>query len=110
MKVVSVLYENNDVRGYCDTCDYGATTIRDISIKYEDGSSWNFHMDVEGSEWDITESDWMVILANASSVEDIITAVKAKLHYLLSQDWLEKDIWYEYNGVKTYLTNDEGDK
>lgn len=110
MKITNIIYENNDTRGYCDTCDYGANTIRDMYIEYEDGTSWNFHMNVKGSDWGITESDWMLILVNSSSIEDIITAIKEKLQYILSQDWLEKDIWYEYKGVKTYLTKEEGDK
>lgn len=49
----------------------------------------------------------MLILCNSNSLDDIISSIKEKLSYELNQDWLEKDIYYEINGKRTYLSTKE---
>lgn len=106
-KIIKVDYENHDIKGHCNTCDYGYRTIRDMYLEYEDRTTFEFHMSIRGSDWGITESDWMLILCNSNSLDDIIANVKEKLSYELAQDWLEKDIYYEINGKRTYLSTKE---
>lgn len=107
LKIIEVNYENRDIHGGCPTCDYGSRTIREMYLKYEDGTTWEFHMDVKGLDWGISESDWILIICNANTLDDIIKGIKEKLSYILGQDWMEKEIYYEINGARTYLTGKE---
>lgn len=102
-EIIDVEYEINDIESYCKTCDYGARTVRDMALYYSDDTVWRFHMSISGSSYEISESDWILIICNAKSLDDIIEGVKKKLEYVLSQDWIDKEIYYEINDERTYI-------
>lgn len=105
MKIISVNYQNNDQRGGCDTCDYGSRYIKDMLITWEDNSTLAIHTDISCDGYDLTESDWILILANSSSIDEIIEAIKDKLAPAIKQDWMSQHIYYELNGERTIISD-----
>lgn len=106
MKITSVEYNNYKYGGCCSTCDYGAVYMNEISICLEDGVSLTFSSETDDCV--MSESDWMILLGNASSMDDIINSWKEK--FKLDVKYGNKDIYYEIRyskdsePVKHYLT------
>lgn len=111
MKITSVNY-NCYKSGGCSTCDYGAIYVDEISIYLEDGVSLIFNSETDDCV--MSESDWMILLCNASSIDDIIDSWKEK--FKSDVKYGNKDIYYEVcyskdsESVKHYLTEKDYDE
>lgn len=75
MKITKIEY-NHTKTGGCNTCDYGAVYINDITIQWEDKSTLQLYAEIEDNI--MTEANWMLLLANTSNKEEIIAAWKHK--------------------------------
>lgn len=106
-KLIAVDYQDLSRKGGCDTCDYGSVYIDDITLKYDDGTTLHVYTECSCDGYGMTEADWMLLLANTNSIDEIITAVKEKMEPAIEQDWMSKCIYYELNGEKIMISNDE---
>lgn len=99
MKVKYVDYDSYSSGG-CPTCNYGALYVDDITITYEDGEIIRFVLET-GSEI-ISEGDWMVMLGNSSTKEEVIKEWVSKVNRYMSD--VSDDYAYYYitkDGIKT---------
>lgn len=94
MKILSVVYDNNQYGG-CETCDYGAVYVDNIRITWDDGTIITFYSEIYCDV--MSESDWMVLLGNASNKYDIIEGWKNKYKSYANDN--KEDIWYEVSNV-----------
>lgn len=69
MKIKDVRYDFEHIPG-CPTCDYGSQFINDFTIVFEDNHETNYRIEGDNGCL-ISEGKLMVILANATSEEEI---------------------------------------
>lgn len=69
MNITKIEYNSYKSGGLCDTCDYGANYINDISITWDDNIKIKFYAETDYEV--MSEADWMIILANAKNRDDI---------------------------------------
>lgn len=106
-KLISVDYQDLSRKGGCDTCDYESVYIDDITLKYDDGTTLHVYIECSCDGYGMTEADWILLLANTSSIDEIIIAVKEKMEPIIKQDWMSRCIYYELNGEKTIISSDK---
>lgn len=84
MKVKHIEYDSYGSSGRCPTCNYGSLYVDDITITYEDGEIVRFVLETNSEI--ISESDWMVILGNSSTKEEVIEEWVSRVSRYVSDD------------------------
>ena len=73
LKIKDVIYDYDCSPG-CETCDYGSSYVSNIKIIFRDDTVLSIETD-QMYEWMFSESDYMRILSNSESIEEIIFKV-----------------------------------
>ena len=105
--ITNIEYNIHDVRGGCDTCDYGSRYIRDMYIEYDKKIKVHFHTNLK-VDMNISESEWMMAVLNNDELDDLLEWYKSKVVNFIKEDYMWKDyrqttgpdIYYEIENLE----------
>lgn len=83
MKVVKIDYNPHKVSSLDDVCDFETNYISDITITWDDGVMVQFFVDSKHNI--MSEADWMVLLANTNSRNEVKDAVIKKYSKVINE-------------------------
>ena len=108
-EIKDIEYDHYKSRTGCPTCDYGSVYVDNMRLTYDDDSYIEFNSEVEDSSI-LTESDWMIMLANSKNENELIELWKKKVDdYLPSKDiYYTKGLTWSNESIKYFPYKGDG--